>query len=185
MTAQVDFYVLSQTDTAAKHTYACRIANKAFGQGMTVFIATEDAAQSQMLDKLLWTFAQNSFVPHVVCDDFSRHPRSPRLTERGGDESGGGDGDGDGDPHPRHPRSLLSGGGDKTLARYPVQIGAGAAPHTFDLLISLRAQAPADYANFARVAELIIDDDDDKTAGRARFKFYREQGITPNTHNIS
>jgi len=168
MTAQVDFYVLSQTDAAAKHTYACRIANKAFGQGMTVFIATEDAAQSEALDKLLWTFAQNSFVPHVVCDDFSRHPRSPL--------SGGGDGDGDVD---------RDGDGDKTLARYPVQIGSDAAPHTFDLLISLRAQAPADYANFTRVAELIIDDEAEKTAGRARFKFYREQGITPNTHNIS
>lgn len=146
MPAQVDFYVLPQTDAAAKHTYACRIANKAFGQGMTVFIATEDAAQSHALDKLLWTFAQSSFVPHTVCD---------------------------------------GGGGAKDRARYPVQIGSDAAPHTFDLLISLRAQAPADYAKFARVAELIIDDAEDKSAGRARFKFYREQGIAPNTHNIS
>jgi len=59
-------------------------------------------------------------------DIHPRHPRSPRLNERGGDESGsgGGDGDGDGDGAgagdgdgggdipPRHPRSLLSGGGD-------------------------------------------------------------------------
>jgi len=37
-------------------------------------------------------------------DSLSRHPRSLL--------SGGGDGDGDGDIHPRHPRSLLSGGGD-------------------------------------------------------------------------
>jgi len=141
---QVDFYILAQTDLAAKHAYACRIANKAFGQGLTVFIATEDAAQSQAVDKLLWTFAQNSFVPHAVCD-----------------------------------------GGGQELARYPVQIGDSAAPGEFDLLISLRRDAPADYAKFARVAELIIDDADDKTAGRARFRFYREQGIAPNTHNIS
>jgi len=144
---QVDFYILAQSDFAEKHRYACRIANKAFGQGMTVFIATEDAAQSAALDKLLWTFAQNSFVPHAVCD-----------------------------------------GEAKDRARYPVQIGAGDAPHgpnAFDLLISLRRDAPHDYAQFARVAELIIDNADDKTAGRARFRFYREQGIAPNTHNIS
>ncbi|MDD9822463.1 MAG: DNA polymerase III subunit chi [Gammaproteobacteria bacterium] len=141
---QVDFYILAQSDFAEKHRYACRIANKAFGQGMTVFIATEDAAQSAALDKLLWTFAQNSFVPHAVGD-----------------------------------------GEAKDRARYPVQIGAGDAPHPFDLLISLRRDAPHDYAQFARVAELIIDDADDKTAGRARFRFYREQGIAPNTHNIS
>ena len=147
MAAQVDFYILPHSEAAEKHRYACRIANKAFGQGMTVFIATEDAAQSAALDKLLWTFAQNSFVPHAVCD-----------------------------------------GEAKDRARYPVQIGAGDAPHgpnAFDLLISLRRDAPHDYAQFARVAELIIDDADDKTAGRARFRFYREQGIAPNTHNIS
>jgi len=141
---QVDFYILPQTDPAAKHPFACRIANKAFGQGMTVFIATEQAAQSAAMDKLLWTFAQSSFVPHAVCN-----------------------------------------GDAKQLARYPVQIGDGAAPHEFDLLVSLRRDAPDDYAKFSRVAELITDDADDKTAGRARFRFYREQGIAPNTHNIS
>jgi len=141
---QVDFYILPQTDPAAKHAYACRIANKAFGQGMTVFIATEDAAQSRAVDKLLWTFAQSSFVPHAVCDGERQEP-----------------------------------------ARYPVQIGAGAAPDGFDLLISLRRDAPDSYAQFARVAELIINDADDKAAGRARFRFYREQGVAPNTHNIS
>jgi len=142
---QVDFYILAQSDPAAKHAYACRIANKAFGQGMTVFIATEDAAHSAAMDKLLWTFAQSSFVPHAVCN-------------------------GDGEA--------------KQLARYPVQIGDGAAPHEFDLLVSLRREAPDDYAKFSRVAELIINDADDKTAGRARFRFYREMGIAPNTHNI-
>jgi len=141
---QVDFYILAQTDLAAKHAYACRIANKAFGQGLTVFIATEDAAQSQAVDKLLWTFAQSSFVPHAVCH-----------------------------------------GDAKDVARYPVQIGDGAAPHAFDLLISLRRDAPGDCAEFSRVAELIIDDADDKAAGRARFRFYREQGVAPNTHSIS
>lgn len=140
---QVDFYILPHTEVTEKHRYACRIANKAFGQGMTVFIATEDAEQSAALDKLLWTFAQNSFVPHTVCGD------------------------------------------DKDLARYPVQIGDGTAPHVFDFLISLRRDAPRDCAKFSRVAELIIDDADDKAAGRARFRFYREQGVSPNTHNIS
>lgn len=144
---QVDFYILPHTEATEKHRYACRIANKAFGQGMTVFIATEDAEQSQALDKLLWTFAQNSFVPHAVC-----------------------------------------GGGEQDTARYPVQIGDGPlphGPHQFDLLISLRRDAPDDYAKFARVAELIIDDAEEKTAGRARFRFYREQGVAPNTHNIA
>jgi len=176
MTAQVDFYILPQAELAAKHTYACRIANKAFGQGLTVFIATEDAAQSQAVDKLLWTFAQNSFVPHAVCDG-----DGDGDGDRDGDRDGDGDGDRDGDDDGDRDRD----GGDKTRARYPVQIGHGEAPGEFDLLISLRRDAPADYANFARVTELIIDDAEDKTAGRARFRFYRDQGLTPNTHNIA
>jgi len=72
-------------------------------------------AQQENYRKSGFRFAYNNArYAGVGGGDLSRHPRSPRLTERGGDGGGdrGGDGgDGDGDL-PRHPRSLLSGGGD-------------------------------------------------------------------------
>ena len=146
MTVQVDFYVLAGADAAAKHHYACRIANKAYGRGLKVYLRTDDPAHSRLLDKMLWVFSQGSFVPHAVCDD--ARPND--------------------------------------IARYPVLIGHGDAPQEcVDLLISLRREVPADYARFARVAELITDQAADKSSGRERFRFYREHGIEPQTHKVS
>lgn len=70
--------------------------------------------------------------------------------------------------------------------RYPVQIGSGDAPaQCLDVLISLKREAPADYARFGRVAEFIINDAGDKAAGRKRFRFYRAQGIEPQMHEVA
>ena len=63
---RVDFYVLASAELADKQRYACLLANKAYGQGLTVAIRAVDGAQSDALDKLLWTFADNSFVPHIA-----------------------------------------------------------------------------------------------------------------------
>ncbi|MGI9310071.1 MAG: DNA polymerase III subunit chi [bacterium] len=152
--SRVDFYVLARARTEDKHAYACRIADKAHARGMTVFMRAEDDAQSESLDKLLWTFSQGSFVPHIRCAAVSNE-------DAGADDSANDD------------------------AIYPVRIGSHAPSRAADLLISLTREAPADYARFARVADLILDHADDKAAGRARFRFYREQGIAPNTHNIA
>ena len=148
MTVRVDFYVLDRAEVAAKYNYACRIANKAFGSGLKVYMQTDDPEQSRLLDKMLWTFSQSSFVPHAICDGS------------------------DGQAHDSE--------------RYPVQIGCDGAPdECVDLLISLKQEAPADYAKFGRVAELILDEAADKSSGRRRFRFYREQGVEPQTHKVT
>ena len=80
MTVRVDFYVLSRREMADKYHYACRIANKAHDRGLKVYLQTDGPQQSNLLDKLLWTFSQGSFVPHSVCDapgqadDAERYP---------------------------------------------------------------------------------------------------------------
>ena len=66
---QVDFYVLERSAQADKDHYACRIANLAYGRGLKVYMQTDDAAHAATLDKTLWTFAQESFVPHAICQD--------------------------------------------------------------------------------------------------------------------
>lgn len=69
MSQQVDFYLLGNVDQTGKLKYACRIAQKAFKQGLKVFVQTENSAQCQQLDTLLWTFSQGSFVPHTVVNE--------------------------------------------------------------------------------------------------------------------
>ena len=78
MNARVDFYLLGSTDVTSKYTYACRIASKAFGQGMKVYLQTDEPGQNELLDKMLWTFSQSSFIPHIVHEgvshDVNRYP---------------------------------------------------------------------------------------------------------------
>ncbi|MBN8280936.1 MAG: DNA polymerase III subunit chi [Gammaproteobacteria bacterium] len=64
----------------------------------------------------------------------------------------------------------------------PVTIGADGEPPAADLLINLAPDVPSFYSRFARVAEIIDDTPGCREAGRARHRFYRQQGLEPETH---
>ncbi|MDX1432076.1 MAG: DNA polymerase III subunit chi [Gammaproteobacteria bacterium] len=63
---QVDFYILGTADPAGRLRTACRLAEKAWQMGHRVYIHTESARAAAAIDELLWTFRQESFVPHAV-----------------------------------------------------------------------------------------------------------------------
>lgn len=46
-------------------TYACKLAKKAVAGGHRLIVYAPDAARANEFDRLLWTFSQASFVPHV------------------------------------------------------------------------------------------------------------------------
>lgn len=45
-----------------------------------------------------------------------------------------------------------------------------------ELLINLSVSQPSFFSQFTQIIELVGNDDDDKTAARARYKFYRDRG---------
>lgn len=63
---RVDFYTLGEPDRRARLVAACRLAEKAYEQGLRVAVRTANAAETAEFDELLWTFADRSFVPHVT-----------------------------------------------------------------------------------------------------------------------
>lgn len=73
---EVDFYILNGDDAQQRAQFACRLADKAYKLGHRVYIHTESPQQTRQLDELLWTFQQNSFVPHrvLVADDDRQTP---------------------------------------------------------------------------------------------------------------
>jgi DNA polymerase-3 subunit chi len=86
------------------------------------------------------------------------------------------------------PHELLVPGGKPPLA--PVTIGAadaaGAAePPAADLLINLATEVPPFYDRYPRIAEIIDGTPAGREAGRARHRFYREQGLEPETHEVT
>lgn len=72
--ARVDFYILDQPGLAVREQFACRIAEKAYNNGMRVFLLSADEEQTARLDRLLWTFRQGSFVPHASAAERDDEP---------------------------------------------------------------------------------------------------------------
>lgn len=89
--AQVDFYVLRQSGEQARQIFACKLAEKAWRLNHTVHIRTETRADAELLDKLLWTFRDGSFVPHFLVG--AGHAEAPVAIASSGD--------------PANPRDLL------------------------------------------------------------------------------
>jgi DNA polymerase-3 subunit chi len=81
------------------------------------------------------------------------------------------------------PHEMLTGDGSSTET--PVLLSAGTMPsHDVDIVINLSPEVPGCLSRTRRVAEIIDGDDGRRRAGRARFKFYRDLGVQPASHNI-
>jgi DNA polymerase-3 subunit chi len=52
------------------------------------------------------------------------------------------------------------------------------------MLVNLATGVLTDYQSYARIAEVVDADDQRRRLGRDRFRFYRERGIEPQTHEI-
>lgn len=66
---QVDFYILREQSTGDRFAMACRLAGKAWQQGHRIYLHTNSDAESRHMDRLLWTFRQDSFIPHSMVKD--------------------------------------------------------------------------------------------------------------------
>ena len=60
---QVDFYLVQH---GQRESFVCRLVQKAFALGNDVFVHTASETDARMIDELLWTFQQGSFVPHEI-----------------------------------------------------------------------------------------------------------------------
>ncbi len=70
MTApKVDFYILASEQVEQRLIMAAKIAEKAVAKQHQVFILAENERQAHTLDDLLWTFNEQSFLPHALIDE--------------------------------------------------------------------------------------------------------------------
>jgi DNA polymerase-3 subunit chi len=71
----------------------------------------------------------------------------------------------------------------------PVQLHAGAlsaeTAAAFTTLVTLRESAEAAALRFAKVIEVVDADEACRNAGRTRFRWYREQGATPQHFEVN
>ncbi len=81
------------------------------------------------------------------------------------------------------PHEPLAGAGPEVQA--PVALSSGVEPAAApEVLVNLDAEIPPLALQAQRVAEFIDGHPTRRSEGRARFRQYREQGITPITHQL-
>lgn len=61
---RVDFYLLKDNQQHLIRVFICRLIEKAYVQKHKVFILCKDKLDAEALDELLWTFKNDSFIPH-------------------------------------------------------------------------------------------------------------------------
>lgn len=61
---RVDFY----HDADNKLAVAARIAQKGVAAGLRVLVSAPDEETARQIDRILWTFSPNAFVPHAIGD---------------------------------------------------------------------------------------------------------------------
>ena len=75
--------------------------------------------------------------------------------------------------------------GTPEVEESPVIVGQEASQAQADVLVNLCEDPSPEAEQYPRVAEIIAQDDGSKTAGRARFRQYRERGFELKTHEIA
>lgn len=67
----------------------------------------------------------------------------------------------------------------------PVILGGGDPDSARELLVNEDAEVPSFFSRFERVAEVINQDPESKSKGRARYAFYRDRGYELHHHEVS
>lgn len=80
---------------------------------------------------------------------------------------------------------------DPLAAETPVLIAAGdeialdAAAAACDVLLNLAAECPPFFERHERLLEIVAQDDEGRSAGRARYAFYRDRGYAIRNHDLA
>lgn len=74
MKKRADFYILSTNESDKKCIFTCQLIEKAYNNGLRLFVLTENDEFSRSLDEYLWDFKATSFVPHRLDSESNDAP---------------------------------------------------------------------------------------------------------------
>ena len=75
----IDFYILHTSSMQASDHFVCQLANKVWHQGYRVYIQCDSFERAERLNVKLWTFKDESFLPHDIYPNTSAIADSPIL----------------------------------------------------------------------------------------------------------
>lgn len=127
--------------------YTCRLLRKAARLGARVAVTGSPATLAE-LDRALWVFEADEFLPHAVVGDATSLSPAQR--------------------------------------RAPVWLVAQPALGTDrPVLVNLGAELAPGFETYPRLIEIVSTDDDDREAGRNRWRQYQARGYAPVKHEAT
>ncbi|HQR50339.1 MAG TPA: DNA polymerase III subunit chi [Methylophilaceae bacterium] len=76
--------------------------------------------------------------------------------------------------------------GHRLAAETPIVIDwSEAAPPYDDVLVNLRPEQPPFFSRFRSLIEVVGQEQEDREAARARFRFYRDRGYEIRSHDVA
>lgn len=66
---RIDFYIIEESSANVRMRLACRLIEKAYKNRHRIYIHTANQAEAHELDELLWTYREDSFLPHNLYGD--------------------------------------------------------------------------------------------------------------------
>lgn len=79
MLPRVDFYLLAASQPEQCWLLACRLLEKAYSRGHRVFVLCANQAEAELIDELLWTFKDDSFIPHNLQGEGPEPPPAVQI----------------------------------------------------------------------------------------------------------
>ena len=69
MPQKIDFYILVEKNPNSHGLFACHLIEKIFDQKHSIYLHTESQKEAETMNQLLWTFRDDSFIPHNFYGD--------------------------------------------------------------------------------------------------------------------
>jgi DNA polymerase-3 subunit chi len=64
-----DFYIIEESQVNARLRLTCRLIEKAYKNRHRIYVHTDSETTAHQLDEMLWTYREDSFLPHNLYGD--------------------------------------------------------------------------------------------------------------------
>ena len=66
---RIDFYLIPEAREKARLHFVCRLIEKAYKLRHRIYIHVDNQSEAHALDELLWTYRDDSFLPHHLAGE--------------------------------------------------------------------------------------------------------------------
>lgn len=72
--AKIDFYIIQETEKNLVFRFVCHFIEKAYAKHPSVYVHLDHLSDVHLLNELLWTFHDISFIPHSIVGNKENAP---------------------------------------------------------------------------------------------------------------